>query len=117
MASISDEIGLLARLEIENILENNYLGNFANNIEKTFGFPMQEIISEYFIEGAKFGIIMNNSATELDKELFMISLNEKMRDLLQQSRLHHTDELRALELFEKLFMHGAYWTIRHQSND
>lgn len=117
MTSISDEIELLARLEIEIILENNQLGKFADNIERIFEFPMQEIISEYFVEGAKFGTIIDHTITELDKELFMVSLNEKMRYLLQKSQLHHTDETKALELFEKLFMHGMYWTIRHQANE
>lgn len=117
MSSLSEEIQLLARLEIEFILDGSQLGDFAKAIEELFDFPMTVMISEYFIEGAVFGAELDSEATETDKDLFVFPLHEKMRHALNGSGLSQTDEKEAVELFERLFIQGVQWTSIHKETN
>lgn len=117
MNSLSDEIQILARLEIERALDNNELGYFATAIEETFNFPMFSMISEYFIKGAIFGASMEEETSEIDKDLFIFNQHEKMRFLLEKSDFNDTNEEEAVKLFERLFLQGMYWSITHRANN
>lgn len=117
MNSLSDEIQLIARLEIENILDNNELGGFAVAIEESFHFPMVSLISEYFVQGAAFGAVADDSTSELDKDLFLLDLNEEMRELLENSAFKEKNQPAAIEVFEKIFVQGFQWSVIHKRNN
>lgn len=117
MNSLSDEIQLIARLEIENILENNELGDFAVGVEQSFDFPMVSLISEYFVQGAAFGADADNTTSDLDKDLFLLNLHEEMRELLENSKFKEKNQPAAVEVFEKIFVQGFQWSLAHRKNN
>lgn len=114
MSQLSDEVQMLARLEIETVLENSQLGDFAMYIDELFKFPMSEMITDYFIEGAAFGTVTNDDRTEMDKDLFCLPLHEDMRNALKVSNFQGINEKDAVTLFERLFLQGAQWAIIHK---
>ena len=116
MGSLSSEVQLIARLEIEYILENNELGDFATAIEELFNFPMFSLISEYFVQGAMFGADTDDTTSELDKDLFLLELHEKMRNFLKNSAFKEKDQDAAAEVFEKVFAQGFRWSLVHINN-
>lgn len=116
MGSLSSEVQLIARLEIEYILENNELGDFATAIEELFNFPMFSLISEYFVQGAVFGTDADDTTSVLDKDLFLLELHEKMRKFLENSAFKEKNQDAAVEVFEKVFAQGFRWSLVHINN-
>jgi len=110
-----EEVELIARLEIDTNLESLELSNLVNHMNSLTTFDVAEQIRNYFLEGVRYGLEVDEETTTLEVEIELMNIHsnlvfsESSEEIIEDS--FHTP---FRKLFSVIFINGTQWSIQHK---
>lgn len=110
-----EEVELLARLEIESNLESEELSSLVKHMDFLATFNVSEQMQNYFLEGVRYGLDVNEETTTLDVEIELMNIHSNL--VFSESNeeiIEDSFQTPFRKLFSVVFLHGTQWIIQHK---